>query len=187
MSDIFTDTGQIRLLPKTQGQDANISGRLCEENLINAFKHRGVSAFPYLGNQVEDLFLEKVLRTNVPYRNIAGGQSRSELVYYHGSKGLVVRIECRAQQTPGSVDEKLAYLFLCAKEVKEPAVWLVLGGHGARPRMVNWLRREAHAYKAKTIRVYTEDEARAAVKGLVENGVADVIYRLKTARHSWLT
>jgi hypothetical protein len=113
------------------------------------------------------------------------------MVYSHGSGDVSVRIECRAQQISGSVDEKFPYLFECAKGFPESAVWLVLSGDGARKRAMDWLKREAHSYKEKTIRVYTELEAISAVKALVDDGIANAFAKAnrrgRNSRPSWLT
>jgi hypothetical protein len=173
MSGLFSD-GSMPLFqtPKTAGQDANISGQLCERSLREAFIVRRVPVVPWRP-QAADLFYDQVLLTNVPYTSIYGSESRSEFVYRQHSAAISVRIECRSQQSGGSVDEKFPFLFANACKVKENAVWIVLNGDGARKNAVEWLKSSALRHEEKTIRVYSENEARRAIKHLVEEGVTN--------------
>lgn len=156
---------------KRQGQECNISGKLLEESIERSFKVRGVHVSQHTRNG--DLFERRVLLRHVPYVSIYGARSFSEFVYKHGGE-MLVRIECRAQQVAGSVDEKFPYLLKNAIEaMPEPFVWFVLDGTGARSKAVEWLKREAQrAPIGKTIRVYTQAEATRAIKFLVERGEA---------------
>lgn len=58
-------------------------------------------------------------------------------------KGLI--IECKRQQSDGSVDEKLPYLNLnIAQCYPAPAIVLIDGG-GMKPGAIAWLKKQVHA------------------------------------------
>jgi len=61
---------------------------------------------------------------------------------------LDVRIECKWQQSSGSVDEKYPYVYLNAVEaMPEDHIIIVLGGSGAKKEAVEWLKQTAGAGK----------------------------------------
>jgi hypothetical protein len=62
----------------------------------------------------------------------------------HFKEGL--HIECKWQQTPGSIDEKYAYTMLSLIQFTRPSL-IVLAGTGARPTAVEWLRSQAKESK----------------------------------------
>ncbi len=63
-----------------------------------------------------------------------------------------------------------------ACKVKENSVWIVLNGDGARKHAVEWLKSATLHYEKKVIRVYSENEARMAIKYLVEEGVTNKVF-----------
>lgn len=159
---------------KTQGQESNISGHLCEEAIESCFRRRGILIVSHRSSGgVADIFEQRRLLRNVPYKSLAGCHSRSEFVYEHGPN-ISVRFECRSQNEPGSVDEKLAWLIANAAEaMPEPYVWIVLNGTGARPKMIQWAKGKIEKLRSvKTIRLYNLAEAQRAIKPLVERGQA---------------
>ena len=97
-----------------------------------------------------------------PYTSIYGGnRSRSEfaVVLFDGH---VIRVECKWQNSSGSVDEKFPYVLENAVAVPEAEILIVLGGDGARAAAVDWLVREASVRaKAanKSIRVFRDSGA----------------------------
>jgi PD-(D/E)XK nuclease superfamily domain len=159
---------------KTQGQESNISGRLCEEAIESCFRRRGILIVDHRStNGTPDIFEARRLVRNVPYKSLAGCRSRSEFVYEHGPK-ILVRFECRSQNEPGSVDEKLDWLIdNAADAMPEPYIWIVLNGIGARPKMIQWAKGKIEKLRrVKTIRLYNLAEAQRAIKLLVERGQA---------------
>jgi hypothetical protein len=159
---------------KTQGQESNISGGLCEEAIQSCFRRRGILIVDYRStNGVLDIFEKRRLVRNVPYKSLAGCRSRSEFVYEHGPD-ISVRFECRSQNEPGSVDEKLDWLIdNAADAMPERYVWIVLNGTGARPKMIQWAKGKIEKLRrVKTIRLYNLAEAQRAIKPLVERGAA---------------
>ena len=73
--------------------------------------------------------------------------------------GLV--IECKWQQSKGSVDEKFAYLYLCIMAARIPSIVLLDGG-GARPGAIAWFKSHARP-NSPLLAVYTTTEFQVAV------------------------
>ena len=158
---------------KKQGQDANIAGKLCEKAIEDAFSMRGVFVTTYTKtkNAMGDFFERRLLIKNVPFTSIYGSRSHTEFVYQHPGE-LRVRIECKSQQTPGSVDEKFPYMIQNAKlQMPEKFIWFVMEGIGARTKAITWFKEEASKTKDKKIRVFNVLEAQRAIKRLVEGGI----------------
>lgn len=152
-----------------QGNEANRSGQFLEHSIENEFRRRGVAVFEADSARETnaDWVTECFLMRNAPYTSIYGCESRSEFLYRDCRLHSDIRIECRWQQCPGSVDEKLPYLYMNALEaMPEQEVWLVVEGGGARPASVEWLKRKCEHVSAKTIRVLTIPEARQRIKHL---------------------
>jgi hypothetical protein len=101
---------------------------------------------------------------NVPYRNIYGCDSRSDLLYIDDMSGLRLRIELVSQQSSGSVDEKFPFWLINAQTcMPESIIWMVIEGNGPRPGAMQWLKREA-AQSAKVIRILSLAELKASVR-----------------------
>lgn len=161
----------LQFTSKRQGQEANISGRLCEGAIEAAFRARGIHVVEYKDTRGGDLFEPRRLIKHAPFRSIFGARSRSEFVYEHGPH-LAVRIECKVQNEPGSIDEKFPYLLMNALEAQpEPCIWFVIAGLGARTRAIKWLRNAVDNCRKKQLRLYSVEEAQRAVKRLVEQGI----------------
>lgn len=148
--------------------ESNRSGKMLEGLIIGEFKSRGIPVFDdsdklYNSDWISDRFV--VL--HAPYTSIYGSDSRTEILYRDCLTGREIRIECRWQQEPGSVDEKYAYFYLNAvQQMPEKEIWFVFGGEGARAGAVAWLKRECAKVAAKQIRVLSIAEARGLIKGL---------------------
>jgi hypothetical protein len=156
------------VIKQVQGQEANHSGQYLEEQIIGEFKRRGIHVGPFDNNNTDLLNKQRLLR-RVPYRSLYGITSFSEFLYVDDSRNKAIRIECRWQEQPGSVDEKFPYLFLNARDrMPEKIVWLVIGGDGARPAAFAWIKREAKAVTAKSIQIMTPAEAKKAIKQLLQ-------------------
>lgn len=100
---------------------------------------------------------EHVLLLDAPYTTIYGGRGRTEFVLKSPRLPADIRIEAKWQQTRGSTDEKLPYLFVnaaTADAIPESRIVIVIDGPGWRPGAVAWLRRAAaHAPDGKRIDV----------------------------------
>jgi len=100
---------------------------------------------------------EHLLLLDAPYTTIYGGKGRTEFVLKSPRLSADIRIEAKWQQSRGSTDEKLPYLFVNAATsaaIPEQRVVIVIDGPGWRPGAVAWLRRAAaHAPDGKRIDV----------------------------------
>lgn len=148
----------------------NHTGMWLEQLVENEARARGIPVRDYsaeLGNG--DLYQPNVLVRRVPYTSIYGACSTSEFVLRWNDHS--VRIECRVQETSGSVDEKFPYLFQNARDrMPEPEVHLLLYGDGARVQAVEWLKRQCRQVDTKVIRVFTFSEWRAWIKATTKKG-----------------
>jgi hypothetical protein len=168
----FVDERDKGVCRMTQGYEANHGGKWLEDIVEREFFQRGFLVRDYCDDQDNtDLFSPNRLVRNVPYTSIYGCSARSEFLIVSDVMMRRVRIECRMQASSGSVDEKMPYLLLNAKEaMPENEVMLLLGGDGARAKAVDWLRRQARAVANKQIHVLTINEfpnwAREFVKPL---------------------
>lgn len=161
----MSDYGQARV---SQGGESNLSGQFLERCIQQEFEARGVPVFSFEDNRYNnDWVSECQLLKNVPYTSIYGCKSRSEFLYRDCRLDTNIRIECRWQQVPGSVDEKLPYLYMNAVEaMPEQEIWLVLEGDGARAEAINWLKQKCASVAAKKIRVMAIAETRQRIKHL---------------------
>lgn len=138
------------------GRRANRSGRVLENMVESVFRTHGYETASYAEWQRQpDEFGTRLLLKNVPYTTIYGHMGRSEFVVLLSGKPQI-RIECKWQQSSGSVDEKFPYLYLNAVEaMPEPTVLIIVDGGGAKPSAIEWLRRAAES------RLYLNDPHRA--------------------------
>jgi len=89
-----------------------------------------------------------VLLKNVPYESIYGTKCRSEFLLRY--KGRHIRIECKYQESAGSVDEKLPYLMMnFTQKVDEEETIIITHGDGFRDGAINWLRESCKDTKCK--------------------------------------
>lgn len=94
---------------------------------------------------------DELLLENVPYRTIYRGTGRTEFLLRSRRYGLYVRIECKWQQTSGSVDEKFPYVYLNAIEtLPEKHLIVIWGGEGFKPGAVPWLKEAAERKRYTT-------------------------------------
>jgi hypothetical protein len=157
----------------TQGHEANHSGQFLEDAIEREFKTRKTHVTGWNeSNGNGDLFTTRLLIKNAPYKSIYGCASRSEFLYIHHPV-VSCRIECRWQETPGSVDEKMPYIFLNARyAMPEKNVWIIVDGGGARESAIQWIKTEAAKVEEKRIRIVNLIEAKKAIKDLIESGIA---------------
>lgn len=138
------------------GRSANSNGNGLEQILCATFERKKFTEL----TQPEKRDFERTAGavSAVPYERWFARQVRLETGIYDAyiKSDLFVRdpvhfplglhIECKWQQTPGSVDEKYAYTMLSLLQFKRPSI-IVLAGTGARSTAVGWLRAQAAASK----------------------------------------
>tara|TARA_R110000796_G_scaffold4472_6_gene17375 strand:+ start:409 stop:897 length:489 start_codon:yes stop_codon:yes gene_type:complete len=131
-----------------QGTKANQTGHRLEDKVENLITTQlPVVARRY--SQTKDR--NNVLLKHVPYTNIYGStRCRSEfLLCYAGRK---IRIECKYQQSAGSVDEKLPYLFMnFTKSIPETEAIIVIEGDGFKIGAKDWLRKKCSLTKVSVM------------------------------------
>tara|TARA_R110000744_G_scaffold105814_2_gene201978 strand:- start:614 stop:1135 length:522 start_codon:yes stop_codon:yes gene_type:complete len=123
--------------------NANNNGmKLESETASLVTKYLSYAVEPYRTTKTKD----NVLLKNAPYRSIYGRNSRTEFLLLHG--GRRIRIECKAQHSQGSVDEKLPYLYENFKRaIPEKEAIIVIEGEGFKKGSKEWLRHKARGTK----------------------------------------
>lgn len=127
-----------------QGGIANNQGRVLESSVISILQHKGFTVVPFSQWQKQpEHFGNELLLTNVPYQTIYGHQGKTEFKISSQKYGEY-RIECKWQQSSGSVDEKFPYLYLnCIEQMPESNIIIIIDGSGAKPGAVEWIRQAA--------------------------------------------
>jgi len=151
----------------SQGGLANAQGRILEDQIIPAFTNRGFKLLQYSEwlRKKESAGTELLLK-NAPYTSIYGHQGKTEFLVKSSRFNLEVRIECKWQQSSGSVDEKYPYLYFnCVEAIPEADIIIVYGGGGMKQGAIDWLKNAAQERKyqenlrtPKNIRVFTLEE-----------------------------
>lgn len=126
----------------TQGSHANKTGSVLEEIVKATLLKHGFTLIPYREHiNAPELHGNELLLTNVPYTTIYGARGYTEFLLKSEKYNLETRIECKWQQSAGSVDEKLPYTYLsCAEAVPEDDVIILIDGEGFRDGAKHWLR-----------------------------------------------
>ncbi|HMK42981.1 MAG TPA: PD-(D/E)XK nuclease superfamily protein [Dissulfurispiraceae bacterium] len=145
-----------------QGTLANIGGNLLEKTVQEIFVSKGFRLLKY-GDWKDSLAVygDELLLTNVPYTSIYGHRGTTEFLAMSAKNGFSMRIECKWQQSAGSVDEKLPYLYLNAVEsMPEDWIVIIIDGGGFKEGAVEWLKNCAaeqrySGNKAKKIQVFS--------------------------------
>jgi hypothetical protein len=129
----------------SSGAQANKSGRVLEKAVESVFAthHYQIVNYTEYRKSPQRFEGQKILLKNVPYTSIYGKRARSEFAFRDSSNEWT-RIECKWQQSSGSVDEKFPYVYLNAVEaVEEKRVIILVDGGGAKPESIEWLKAAA--------------------------------------------
>ncbi len=160
------------------GSLANQSGKIFEEVLIPLFKKhgyfhinekittdKGVKKDKYSKEQQESFknSCSKYFITNAPYITIYKHKGKTEYLLVNKELGRTWRIECKWQQSAGSVDEKFPYLYLsCIEAYEEQEIILIIDGEGQKKGSLEWLKSKIDTNwlndKNKTIRLMKLNE-----------------------------
>ena len=124
---------------------ANKSGKVLEATVISLFRQHGFQEVPFrVWSKSPQSYGPDILLRDVPYTSIYGHKGKTEFLAQSTRLSLAVRIECKWQQSSGSVDEKFPYLYLnCIFAMPEDFIIIVLDGGGAKPLAVSWLKNAA--------------------------------------------
>lgn len=129
----------------SQGGIANKQGRVLEGTVTSVFENHGFTKVPYSAwSKSPEKFGNEVLICGAPYTSIYGHKGKTEFLAVSKRLSRTIRIECKWQQSSGSVDEKFPYLYLnCVQAMPENEIVVILDGGGAKEHAVNWLRQAA--------------------------------------------
>ena len=128
-----------------QGRLANSAGSTLENTVIGTLTSKGFQVVSYRDyTKRPDTRGRELLLRNVPFTSIYGHQGNTEFLIKSEKYRLEIRIECKWQQSSGSVDEKFPYTYLnCIEAMPERDIIIIVDGGGAKQGAVDWLRNAA--------------------------------------------
>ena len=144
------------------GAIANRQGNILEQQVRQAFASHGFREVSFAeyekiasGSTLPGVPVPDLLVRRVPYQSIYGHRGVTEFLAVSASRGLAIRIECKWQQSQGSVDEKFPYLYLnCIHAMPEREIILLIDGNGYKPGALAWLKQAVASQDAKLIHVF---------------------------------
>lgn len=125
-----------------KGTKGNISGNQLEVAVRTVLTGKGFD-FAYYSEWEKNpkQYGEELLLKNVPFTTIYNHDGRTEFLLRSNKYNLEMRIECKWQQTGGSVDEKLPYAYLNAIEaMPEKEIMILIDGGGWKKGGIEWLK-----------------------------------------------
>ena len=133
----------------TQGGQANKTGNILEQLVVGTLTAHGfttVKHSEYIKHP--EKYGHELLLRNVPYTTLYDGRGFTEFLLVSHKFNLKIRIECKWQQTAGSVDEKLPHVYLSAVgAIPENEVIILIDGKGFREGAITWLKNVAEQRK----------------------------------------
>lgn len=150
-------------MANSQGSLANNSGNNLEQAVRTVFQNKGFEIVTYREwEKRPDKYSTELLLVNAPYTTIYDHSGRTEFLAKSKKYNFEIRIECKWQQSQGSVDEKLPYLYLnCIESMPENHIVIIIDGKGFKEGAVEWLRNAVEQKKytnsvssAKVIEVF---------------------------------
>lgn len=129
-------------MAKVQGALANASGNILEQTVTTVFHKKGFEIVNYREwEKKQDSYGKELLLTNVPFTTIYKHKGNTEFLAKSERYGFNIRMECKWQQSAGSVDEKLPYLYLNTIEaMPEKHIVIIIDGEGFKEGAKKWLR-----------------------------------------------
>lgn len=129
-------------MAKSQGALASDSGNILEQTVKTVFQNKGFKIATYREWQKNpELYGTELLLINAPYTTIYSHSGRTEFLAKSKKYDFEIRIECKWQQSSGSVDEKLPYLYLnCIESMPENHIVIIIDGKGFKKGSVEWLK-----------------------------------------------
>jgi hypothetical protein len=133
----------------TQGGQANKTGNVLEQLVVGTLSAHGFPNIKYSDYTKKPArYGGELLLRNVPYTTLYDGRGFTEFLLKSQKYNLEIRIECKWQQSAGSVDEKLPHVYLSAIEaVPENDVIILIDGNGFRDGAISWLKNIAEQRK----------------------------------------
>ncbi|MEM7184029.1 MAG: PD-(D/E)XK nuclease superfamily protein [Spirochaetota bacterium] len=125
-----------------QGTKGNVTGNLLEQTVRLVLQDKGFSLVRYRDwEKKPDSFGNELLLANVPFTTVYGHKGNTEFLLISQEYNIRARIECKWQQSSGSVDEKLPYLYLnCIEAMPEEHVIVLIDGDGFKEGAIRWLK-----------------------------------------------
>ena len=121
---------------------ASITGNILEKQVQSLFLEKGFEIVNYskwIKNKTK--FGQELLLKHVPYSSIYNHKGYTEFLLISKKLDKEIRIECKWQQSSGSVDEKLPYLFLNATtKMMEKEIMIIIDGGGWKDGAIPWLK-----------------------------------------------
>lgn len=129
-------------MARTQGNIANSSGNVLEQAVVSTFKTKGFEVVKYREwEKHPERYSNELLLENVPFETIYGHNGNTEFLLKSQEYDLEIRIECKWQQSAGSVDEKFPYLYLnCVHAMPEKDIIVIVEGGGYKEGALQWLK-----------------------------------------------
>ncbi len=126
-----------------QGGLANSSGNTLETTIVGTLTSKGFVLVNYREWQRHpERYGQELLLRNVPYKTIYDHSGNTEFLIKSVKYQMEVRIECKWQQSSGSVDEKFPYLYLnCIERMPERQIIIIVDGGGAKAGAITWLKK----------------------------------------------
>ena len=143
------------------------SGNVLEQTVKGAFSGKKFQIVNFREwKRNPEKYGEELLLTNVPYETIYGHGGNTEFLLKSKRYDKEIRIECKWQQGPGSVDEKLPYLYLnIIEKMPENEIIVVIDGDGWKSGSIPWFKKAVTDKKYmqggafnKTVRVFNLKE-----------------------------
>lgn len=126
----------------SKGRQATSTGSTLEKSVMAALQNKGFEVAYYRDwDKKKEKFGSELLLKNVPFITVYDHSGNTEFLLKSAKHQLNIRIECKWQQEPGSVDEKLPYVYLnCIERMPEDHIIVIIDGGGFRPWAVDWLK-----------------------------------------------
>jgi hypothetical protein len=128
-------------MSKTSGAKANWNGKMFEDfvhdNLVrNDFIYTDLKKLPLRNTKGSSKSFTSQFNLN---QTIYGTKWMVDFLLYDAEVNQYLVIECKWQQSPGSVDEKYPYLVRNIKEQSPYPCLVLLDGDGYKPAAKEWL------------------------------------------------
>ena len=136
-----------------KGRQTNITGTQLEKTVQTVLMEKGFELEMYRKWEKNPRdYGKELLLKNVPFTTIYEHGGNTEFLLLSEKYNSRIRIECKWQQSAGSVDEKLPYLYLNTIEaMPEKEIIILIDGDGFKEGAKTWLR---NAVKEK---LYTKE------------------------------
>jgi hypothetical protein len=150
--------------PSSQGGQANLQGKTLESTIKIIMSNKGFSVLSYSEwKKDQQKHGNEVLVSQVPYTTIYNKQGKMDFLLISEKFNKRIAVECKWQQSGGSVDEKYPYLYLnCVEAIQEDEIIIVLDGGGYHPGALSWLKGACQELRystdQKSIRVFNLTE-----------------------------